>query len=257
MHVLADVVGWYSSVPGDGVGFIPTTPERLFDSRDANNPFWPGDDWTFELGPSFPGSALALNVTVTGATSTSHLRVYPDGQLLPTTSSLNFDAGDTRPNLVIVGLGGPQRAFHVYNNSGFVHVIIDAVGFFYLDGSAGGGYHGVTPHRVLDTRSGIGAPAAKLGPGASIDLLVAGQGGVPLWADTVVLNVTSVWPTAVTHHTIWPTGEAMPLASSLNNKPADIRPNLVMAKVGAGGRISLYNNSGQVDLVADIVGWTG
>lgn len=257
VHVLADVVGWYSSVLGDGVGYIPTTPERLYDSRDDNNPFWPGDDGTFELGASFPGTALALNVTVTGATSTSHLRVYPDGQPRPTTSSLDFDAGDTRPNLVIVGLGGPQRAFHVYNNSGFVHVIIDAVGFFSLDGSAGGGYHGVTPHRVLDTRSGVGAPAAEVGPGASIDLLVAGQGGVPLWADTVVLNVTSVWPSAITHHTIWPTGEAMPLASSLNNEPGDIRPNLVMARVGSGGKITIYNNSGQVDLIADIVGWTG
>lgn len=257
VHVLADVVGWYSSVPGDGVGYVPINPVRLYDSRDDNNPFWPGDDGTFSLGSSFTGSALAMNVTVTGATSTSHLRVYPDGQPLPTTSSLNFDAGDTRPNLVIVGLGGPERAFHVYNNSGFVHVIIDVVGVFHQDGSVGGGYHGVTPYRVLDTRTGVGAPAAKVGPASSIDLLVAGQGGVPLWADTVVLNVTSVWPSAITHHTIWPTGESMPLASSLNNKPGDIRPNLVMARVGSGGKITIYNNSGQVDLIGDIVGWTG
>ncbi|MFN8038905.1 MAG: hypothetical protein U0Q07_06810 [Acidimicrobiales bacterium] len=257
VHVLADVVGWYSSVPGDGVGYVPITPLRLYDSRDDNNPFWPGEDAYFTMGPTFPGSALALNVTVTGATSTSHLRVWPDGQPLPTTSSLNFDAGDTRPNLVVVGLGGPDRRFHVYNNSGFVHVVIDLVGVYALDGSTGGGYHGVTPYRVLDTRSGVGAPAARVGPGSSIDLLVAGQGGVPTWADTVVLNVTSVWPSAVTHHTIWPTGQTMPLASSLNNKPGDIRPNLVMAKVGSNGRISLYNNSGQVDLIADIVGWTG
>ena len=257
VHALADVVGWYSSVPGDGVGFFPVTPVRVWDTRDDNNPFWPGDEGTLIFGADAPLSAVVLNVTVTGATATSHLRIWPDGQPRPETSSLNFDAGDTRPNLVVVGLGGPDKAVKIFNNSGFVHIVFDLVGVFWADGSVGGGFHGVTPYRVLDTRSGIGAPAAKVGPGSSIDLAVAGQGGVPPWADTVVLNVTSVWPTAVTHHTIWPTGEAMPLASSLNNKPADIRPNLVMAKVGAGGKISIYNNSGQVDLVADIVGWTG
>ncbi|MFN8038906.1 MAG: hypothetical protein U0Q07_06815 [Acidimicrobiales bacterium] len=257
VHVLADVVGWYSSVPGDGVGYIPVTPTRFYDSRTAGVPFYPGQDVRFPLGAGFSGSAVALNVTVTGALGTSHLRVWPDGKPMPTASSLNFDAGDTRANLVVVGLGGVDHAFHIYNNSSYVQVVVDIVGVYDVDGTKGGGYHGVTPYRVLDTRSGVGAPAAKVGPGASIDLLVAGQGGVPGWAQTVIVNVTSVWPSAITHQTIWPTGLAMPLASSLNNEPGDIRPNLVMARVGYGGKISIYNSSGSVDLIGDIVGWTG
>ena len=88
-------------------------------------------------------------------------------------------------------------------------------------------------------------------------MLVAGQGGVPGWAQTVIVNVTSVWPSAITHQTIWPTGLTMPLASSLNNDPGDIRPNLVMARIGYGGKISISNSSGSVDLIGDIVGWTG
>ncbi|MEZ5141287.1 MAG: hypothetical protein R2726_02030 [Acidimicrobiales bacterium] len=257
VHVIADVVGWYSSEPNNGVGFSAITPDRFYDTRDKNEPFWPGDEWQFWLGAGAPYSALALNVTVTGATATSHLRVWPDDKPRPEASNLNFEAGDTRPNMVIVGLGAGDRGFKIYNNSGFVHVIIDVVGVFGLDGSLGGGFHGVTPHRVLDTRDGVGAPKARVGAGASVEVTVAGQGGVPDWAQTVVMNVTSVAPSAPTHHTIWPTGEPMPLASSLNNIPGDIRPNLVMAKIGANGKVSLYNNSGMVDLIADIVGWSG
>ncbi len=32
-------------------------------------------------------------------------------------------------------------------------------------------------------------------------------------------------------------------------------PNLVVAKVGADGKVSLYNHGGSVDLVADVQGW--
>jgi len=50
-----------------------------------------------------------------------------------------------------------------------------------LVGSVGakGAYYAVAPARVLDTRSGLGAPAAKLGTQKSLDLQMTGRGGVP------------------------------------------------------------------------------
>ena len=32
-------------------------------------------------------------------------------------------------------------------------------------------------------------------------------------------------------------------------------PNLVVVKVGAGGKISLYNAAGSTHVVADVAGW--
>jgi len=87
---------------------------------------------------------------------------------------------------------------------------------------------------------------------------VTGVGGVPAGAATaVVLNVTAVNPTAETVVTAWPSGEARPLASNLNVPPGDTRPNLVVVKVGALGRVSFYNNAGAVDLIADVAGYFG
>src|SRR5579864_2710934 len=52
--------------------------------------------------------------------------------------------------------------------------------------TVGGSYHALQPARILDTRSG-----APVGPGGSINVPVAGQGGVPAAnVAAVVLNVT-------------------------------------------------------------------
>jgi hypothetical protein len=87
---------------------------------------------------------------------------------------------------------------------------------------------------------------------------VAGVGDVPLLGVTaVVLNVTVVNPTLGTFVTAWPTGETKPLASNLNAPKDDTRANLVTVKVGAEGKVSFFNDAGEVDLIADVAGWYG
>ena len=92
----------------------------------------------------------------------------------------------------------------------------------------------MSPVRVLDTRVG-GVPAAGVG--------------------AVVLNVTAVNQSAATFLTVFPKGTPRPVASNLNPNPGIIEPNLVIAKVGADGEVSIFNNTGSVDVVADVQGW--
>ena len=49
--------------------------------------------------PATGASAVVLNVAVTGPTATSFLTAFPTGEALPLASNLNFDAGQTVPNL--------------------------------------------------------------------------------------------------------------------------------------------------------------
>ena len=124
------------------------------------------------------------------------------------------------------------------------------------------GYVSLTPARLLDTRggrstvdgqfNGIGA----VGAGATLNVTVVGRAGVPTsGVDAVVLNVTVTEPTASGYVTVFPAGEQPPTASNLNFVPAQTVPNLVIAKVGANGQISLYNSAGSTHLIVDIVGW--
>ena len=122
----------------------------------------------------------------------------------------------------------------------------------------GGGYRSLQPARLLDTRAGLGAPLAKVGAGGSVALQVTGRGGVPAaGVSAVALNVTVTAPTAESFLTVWPTGQARPLASNLNYRPGQTVPNMVVVKVGQGGKVSLFNYSGSTDLVVDVAGWYG
>ncbi len=53
--------------------------------------------------PASGGGRVVMNVTVTNPSIASHVTVWPGGAI-PTASNLNFVAGQTRPNLVTVGV---------------------------------------------------------------------------------------------------------------------------------------------------------
>ena len=79
--------------------------------------------------------------------------------------------------------------------------------------------------------------------------------GVPPTA--AVLNVTVTNPTAASYVTVWPDGNAQPVASDENFGKGQTRANLVVVKVGANGKIDLFNLAGSTDVVIDVVGWYG
>lgn len=123
----------------------------------------------------------------------------------------------------------------------------------------GGSLHSLPPTRILDTRSGNGAPAGALAPGGTVVLQVTGRGGVPT-NDVIaaVMNVTVTGPTQGGFVTVFPTGGAVPSSSNLNFVPGQTVPNLVTVAVGSGGQVSLRNSSsGTLHLIADISGWFG
>ncbi|MFN8039999.1 MAG: M4 family metallopeptidase [Acidimicrobiales bacterium] len=267
VHVIVDVVGYYGDDAG-GVELTAVTPFRLLDSREGNGTApapWTGGETrdvqvTGVTGSGVPATGVAavvLNVTAVTPSAESFLSVWPTGLGRPLVSNLNFPAHRTIPNLVVVKVGAGGKV-SVYDNSGAVDVVADVVGY-YSARPSGGRFTGVTPARVLDTRpppEQIGPYASPWGPGQTRTVAVTGVGGVaPLGVSAVVLNVTAVNPTADSHLTVWNTGVAMPTASNLNFRAGDVIPNLVVAPVGADGTISIFNNSGTVDVLADVVGF--
>jgi hypothetical protein len=74
---------------------------------------------------------VALNVTATLSSDPGFFVVYPGGTATPGTSTLNYHAGQTRANNVVVGLG-PSGDILVYCNQtvGTAHVVIDVNGWF-------------------------------------------------------------------------------------------------------------------------------
>ena len=267
-HMIADVSGWYGASGGtEGSRYHPVAPSRLLDTRTGLGavlaklvPQGALDLQVTGRGgvPATGVSAVAVNVTVTEPAAGGFLTTWPTGILPPLASNLNFAPGQTVANLVVVKVGSEGK-ISLYNGGGGVHVIADVAGWFGPEGeTTGARYHPLAPARVLDTRFGNGAPTAPLRTGTSMSLQVTGRGGVPAAGVTaVILNVIAVDPVAGGYLTVWPAGAPLPLASNLNFATGQTVPNLVVAKVGAGGKVSIYNGGGTAHLVADVAGWYG
>jgi hypothetical protein len=94
-----------------------------------------------------------------------------------------------------------------------------------------------------------------VGAAGEIDLAVTGVGGVDPAASAVILNVTATGAAEETFVTVYPDGVGRPDSSSLNVARGGTIANLVVAKVGANGRVRLYNDAGGVHLLADVTGY--
>ena len=62
-------------------------------------------------------------------------------------------------------------------------------------------------------------------------------------------------PTSPTFLTVWPTGAARPNASSINAGLDQTVANLVIAQIGTNGKISIFNERGNTDVLVDVVGY--
>ncbi|MSX82292.1 MAG: hypothetical protein F2736_05835, partial [Actinobacteria bacterium] len=197
-------------------------------------------------------AAVALNVTVINPAGSGFVTVWPAGVTRPTASSVNYSAGEVVPNNVIVAVGG-FAAVTLYANAGCPHIVVDVVGWFASGSPAQGGLTGITPDRLLDTRSAGKGPCIN----TTRDLRVAGVPftEVPADAAAVALNVTVITPNIPGYLTVFPTGSSRPTASTLNYSTNQVIANGTVVKVGASGSISLFASGGCPNVVVDVVGW--
>ena len=134
---------------------VTIEPVRVLDTRDPNNvgldgPFVSAVSQKLQVtGAAVPAGAtgVLLNVTVVEPTADGFLTVRPgDATGTPSTSSLNFEAGDIFPNSVQVGLptsgadaGTIEITYDAFGVAGpTTEVLIDVVGYM-VEGSGAPG----------------------------------------------------------------------------------------------------------------------
>jgi hypothetical protein len=267
VQLVADVAGYYNGgTPTVAGAYSALAPSRLLDTRTGNGApvkaVAGGGTVSLQVTgrggvPASGVAAVVLNTTVTDTKAPGYITVFPSGTSMPVASNLNFNSGDTIPNLVTVKVGSDGKVVLANASSQSVDLVADVAGY-YLAGTATqpGMFVALSPSRVLDTRTGNGAtgPVAAYG---TVNLAVNGRGGMPASAVAgVVVNLTATDTTRSGFVTVYPSGTSMPLASNLNYVSGQTIPNLVFVKDGSNGRISITNNSsGALNLVADIAGY--
>ena len=114
----------------------------------------------------------------------------------------------------------------------------------------------VTPCRVLDTRKPagpFGGPAIA-GQTSRSFIIPDSACGIPASALAYSLNVAVVPQTALGYLTVWPSGAAQPVVSTLNSLDARVKANAAIVPAGANGAVSVFA-SNPTDLIVDINGY--
>ena len=115
-------------------------------------------------------------------------------------------------------------------------------------------FHTVPTVRVLDTRplTQVGTRGTPLGLGDTLDLVIP---GLPDDATAVNLNVTVVDGTEGSFLTVYPTGDARPIASTINWDAAGAVANTALVDLHDDHSITMYNLKGTVNVVIDLLGY--
>ena len=249
-----------------GLGFVPVTPCRIADTRNASGSFGgPFVSGGFTRGFSVPASAclipstaqaFSLNVTVVPHGSLGFLTMFPCGEPLPLSSTLNSIDGRVKAGAAIIptGISGGVCAF----SSNDTDIVLDINGYFVSPtvNASALQFFPVTPCRLVDTRN---APAPLGGPSLVANAtrtfpIRSSPCSVPAVAQAYSLNYTSVPQGPLGFLTTWPADQSQPLVSTLNAPTGVVTANAAIVPAAANGDVSVFvtNNS---DLVIDIDGY--
>ena len=270
-HVVADVVGFYSTSTGpQGSRYQALTPQRTLDTRDGTGrggvvgKVGPGGVVPLNVvgvGGVFPGATtVVLNVTVSDATLPSYLSVYPSDVARPETSTMNMVAGSLVSNLVIVRVPA-NGIVNLFNFAGATNVVADVMGYYDTNRTTERGrFHPVTPTRVIDTRTFAGRLRPQTYGAANMSNWPESPVGDPT---AVVLNVTADHPSADGFLTAFPMDvDQIPWSSNVNFRAGTVVPNQVMTRVSAyprygypTGTYGIYNGIGNTDVLIDAFGY--
>jgi hypothetical protein len=261
--LVADLAGYH---PGMSK-YVPTQPERLLETRSGQPTGQLGHTGAQPTGGStltlkvtgvgtanIPANAKAvfLNLAALNAGQGGFATAFPCGSPRPLAASLTVTPGVVRSNLVAVKVG-TNGSVCLYVSTG-VDLVADLQGYAPFDSQ----FVAPVPERVLETRDSegqVGYSASKPKAGQTTEVKVVGFGNtkIPADAGTVMLNISVVDSAADGFLVVFPCGSPRPLAASMN-LTGDTKTNLVVSKIGDGGRVCIYTSQ-PTHLIADIAGY--
>jgi hypothetical protein len=213
--------------------------------------------------PSSGIVAITGNLTVTHPNAAGFVYLGPSnpGSAMPASSTINFPAGDTRANNVVVQVAADGTLWADYWASGSaantIDVILDVSGYF--TNSGGVSFHTIDPARILDSRNGTGGISNALAANTPATITVWGHGGVPSGAVAIAANLTDVPAGTPGFAAVGPVVTANTQFSNLNFPGGDVRANGVTTPLAGNGTLQLvYGASGgSADLILDVCGYYG
>ncbi len=256
-HAVVDVYGYWvpAATATSGRYVAEGQGRRILDTRTqlgGNRPLNANEVRTVATGRA-GASAAVVNITVVGPVAAGFLQAY--GATLPQTASVNFAAGEVRPNLAII----PLRADGTLRVKPSVraHVLVDIVGYITgatASNSASGLFVAESPTRIADTRINLQQPGPR-NVGSWTPFQVTGLAGVPAGAGAALISVISVGAPTAGYLSVEPGTAAPHSGTSVVNvsAPQMTASNSTVSSL-IQGRLVVYTTAGG-HIVLDVAGW--
>jgi len=198
--------------------------------------------------PSSGVAAVAVNVTAVNPSGPGNLRVYNAFGAVPNTATVNYVKGKAVNNFAVVDVTG--GGLDLYSDGSSTDVVIDVVGYYTATAAV---FNPVTPSRVVDTRTGAQVPANTV-----TGFQVGGQGGIPLGAKAVAMNVTAIGATTGGNLRVFPDAGVdtkAPTAANITYIKGTDKGAFVIVQLPASGKIDVYSDGGPINVTFDVVGY--
>lgn len=234
---------------GDPTTFVPIATTRVLDTR-RDGPWGPAGvvgaqrARPVDVSAVVPegATAVAAYVSATNTAGPGFLTSYECGTTLPTASSANYLANQSRGALTIVPLDEFGR-FCLYTYAQ-ADLLVDVQGAFVPDRSgpaAGLGLRPVAPpQRLVDTRVDGRSQVVRV--------------TVPGRPAAAVVNLTAVAGDEAGYLTAYPCAGDVPLSATVNYMPHDVVAGAAFVPVADDGTFCVYTMSTRADVVVDVTG---
>ncbi len=261
-NVLIDINAYFDP-SGSNLQFFPLPPCRVVDTRMGQDggTLQAGTERDFPIpGQGFmgncnvPSNAEAYSFNVTALPTHGRLfymTVWPQGETMPTVSTLNDLTGTVVANAAIVPSGrNNETAFYVTDDT---DLLLDVNGYFAPLNSNQTvpplSLYTLSPCRVLDTR-----PPTGSGPfqGTLTVQMVNNSNGcaIPPAAQAYVVNATVVPDPVLGYLTLWGQG-SQPTVSTLNAYDGAVTSNMAIVPANTTNGTMLAYASDKTNLIVD------
>ncbi|MEZ5117275.1 MAG: hypothetical protein R2737_13495 [Candidatus Nanopelagicales bacterium] len=258
-----------------GLDLVTVSPARVLDTRlglgtpsgacRLQQDRWKGDNHQLFVKvtgkgqvPSSGVTAVAVRVSAVGSNAPSYLRVWPAGTspVDAPVLSVAMNSNATAATVVPVGSDG---TIGISTRAGATDVVVDVLGYLRPAPAgalpAGGALHVPRPTKVFDTA----AEGGDLQPGESRTVSLAGRGGIPASAGSLILSVTPYGSATAGGVKISRPGERLTSRTLSVYAPAGSpRTGRIVTPAGPDASLVLTNaGKSPVKVKMDLIGWAG
>jgi len=201
--------------------------------------------------------AVAVRVISSGAGKAGRVFVWPcthdDRDQVAVTYPGSGTPGTTTG---VATVGVPSNGRVCVGSTTKLHSLdVDVLGYYTGSGIGTKALRSVAARRLVNSETGLGWSAGRLVSGQPRTVRIAGRGGVPDRARTVLLSLGLVSPSANATLSIAGRGTPVSLGAAIHAPRHSWRTGTIVARLDHKGRLPLRLTEGRADVQVDVLGW--